>query len=276
MTKRNYEIEFWRLIAALEVVVLHSYKIFGHKVFMPYGSMAVEFFLLLSGYFFAVSVFRDKREFSPLTIGRETWEFTWKKIKGFIYVFIIGFILCLIGTGIKNPRFFLSLKFPMSIFDFLMLAESGIPFHTVIGADWYLSAMLIAMFILYPIFRYKKEIFSYIISPILGIGILGILFMANGYVNKGASTSMIICTNNVLRAIAEICLGVVAYRFSEKLKQAKLSKIQIFLLSILDIASVCGAYATMYLMDDYDYQALIIFLFFLFIISSINSKDILL
>lgn len=95
---RNYELDFWKFIAAIFVVLVHSYSLFdGEFLVASQGRLAVEFFFLVTGFLFAHSIIRDERSFSFETIGSETWHFLWRKTRSFLPFYVIGFALAWCG-----------------------------------------------------------------------------------------------------------------------------------------------------------------------------------
>ena len=55
--KVNHEINIWKFIFAVTIVLLHSFSMFGNQfIYMPGGSIGVDFFFLVTGYFMIQSV----------------------------------------------------------------------------------------------------------------------------------------------------------------------------------------------------------------------------
>jgi hypothetical protein len=207
--KRNGYIDFIKFIFALIIAEFHLKA----GIFQG-GRMAVEGFFILNGYFMARSVEKDKNE---LSIGRSTVSFMWKKYKSlFYYLFpatIISYIVLLIcnektlGYAIKRA--------PMLIFEIVPLYCAGFKGEYVVGVSWYLSAMLIALLILFPLLKKFKQGFVLIACPlivILGYGTLS-HFFKNMAINKQYITDTII-NAGVVRALAGCSLGCIMYELS--------------------------------------------------------------
>ena len=187
LSKRNGEIDFWKFIASIYVVLYHSRAFYNPDLFHGSMALAVEFFFVVSGYFFASSVYRDKRDFSSRTIGSETVQFIWHKVNGFLYYFLFGFA-CSFLAGLYMTGFSKMItleRIKNYFFEFFLLTHLTSTPSSVIPADWYLSAMLVAMFFLYPFFRYKKDVFSAYIAPLVGFGGLGYLMNKYGVLAAG-------------------------------------------------------------------------------------------
>lgn len=215
---RVIEIDLWKFIAALFVVILHSLSLFKAKVVLPYGYIACEFFFIVTGYLFAASVMRDDRPFSINTIGIETWRFIVRKIKGFWLYFAIGFMLCLIIMLLPPLKGDLRHILMMAIPEFLLLRSTGLPISNVMDADWYLSSMVIALFVLYPLFRLNKHFFITWIAPVLGIGCVSYMYGVFGNISSRVATCVV---GNNIRAIGDICLGVFVYHLASILSSMR-------------------------------------------------------
>lgn len=265
--KRNGELDFWKFIAAICVALYHSHPIFGKKLFPLPCAMAVEFFFIVSGYLFARSIYKDNRPYDRNTIGSETLSFIIHKIKGFFKLWVFGFLLTyllkLIIGKIGDPLSLASIS--QTVSDFLLLRSYGFKTLNVVTASWYLSAMLLVMFVLYPIFRKNKDLFSHVIAPLTGIFILGYIFRQTGNVFSDVDTTLV--TNSVLRAFAEISLGVFAYVLADLLSQKRQTKTMGILLSAADVLSILCAFTMMFFMKS-SAQPLLILLFFVFVVIS--------
>ena len=88
---------------------------------------------------------------------------------------------------------------------------------SLVGASWYLSAMLMAMAILYPILRKHTETFLYIIAPLTAIFILGWFAIQHGHLQYTFDFEGGVCLG-LLRGIAEICAGCFCFQIGQKLK----------------------------------------------------------
>lgn len=240
LPKRNGEIDLWKFVAAIYVVLFHSKAFYQPALFHGSMALAVEFFFVVSGFFFASSVYRDGREFRIRTIGRETVGFLRHKIRGFLYYYLLGFGASFLLAILQYKTDLLSFPTVRDILlEFLLLSSLTSTTCLIIPADWYLSAMLIAMLLLYPLFRYKKNIFSAAIAPVLGVGgIIYLMYKLGAIAARGEGFPSI----ELIRAVTSICLGVVAYRVSELLKKKEFGRFGVAVCSALSAASVVGAF----------------------------------
>ena len=113
--------------------------------------------------------------------------------------------------NISNIAFELANSIP----DFFMIQINGVSKMSLLGHEWYISAMLIAMFVLTPFVIKFRDIFLKYIAPALAFFILALLFHSYGNLNAvGAWIGVF--NSGFLRALAEISLGCVCFAVSEK------------------------------------------------------------
>ena len=65
----NSEFAFWKFVGSVFIALFHTKFLFGCNGLVPGGYLAVEMFFLVTGYFFANSVFKDSRPFDSDRIG---------------------------------------------------------------------------------------------------------------------------------------------------------------------------------------------------------------
>ncbi len=234
--RRNGEIDFWRFVFAVILVIYHSHMLDIHSVygrgFFPLyrGSLAVEFFLLTSGFLMAKSLSRtpDKERIR----WEDTWGFTKHKIMGFFPAFAICWTITFIVSNIvkySGPKALARNVF-RSIFEVTLTRNAGFEIGRVLPQAWYLSAMVIVMFLLYPIYAKNKKRFEYYIAPAVGLLLIGYLCFTDSTL-LDPSYHLTWTYRGNLRALAEICLGVVCYVLCEKLKGVNWTKLgRVFLL----------------------------------------------
>lgn len=220
MKRQNGEINFLRFVFAIIVMILHFEDNYDFKVF-ECGYISVEFYFMVSGYLMAKRV-KKRRERSPLTdaeIGSETWSFLGNKIKSFYGYYLMSVVLWLVilQVGLRGASGTQTLNYVMRGMPQLTLTFMGIC-HDYTGLyvanSWYLSAMVLAMLILYPLLLKKFDTCTKFIFPLVSIFLLGYLYKSynsicatfqwNGFFYGG-----------LLRGIAEIALGASLFTASE-------------------------------------------------------------
>ena len=149
--KRNGKIDFLKFLFAIIVLIHHTRYVVGdeNSLFLG-GSLAVEFYFLVSGYLMMAGIQKMKER--PVSLGAETGAFLLKKYKSFCPEIIISYIFAFAVTYIGGKTGFFKLL-ATSFSDVLLLGMTGLRIKPVNGAIWYLSSMLLAMAILYPLVR---------------------------------------------------------------------------------------------------------------------------
>ncbi|MBQ6020252.1 MAG: acyltransferase family protein [Clostridia bacterium] len=270
--KRNGEIDFWKFVASIYIVLFHSRAFYDPDLFRGSMALAVEFFFVVSGFFFALSVYRDNREFRLRTIGRETADFLRHRVGGFLYYYLFGFGVSFLLAILQYRSALLSFKTIRDVvLEFFLLSSLTSTTCRIIPADWYLSAMLIAMLLLYPFFRYKKGIFSAIVAPILGVGGLVYIMIRFGVIASSGNGAF--PPKGLTRAVTSICLGVAAYRISELLKKKSFDKFGAALCSGICAISILVTFALFWRMPK-TVQPVAVVLSAVFVAISASEKSV--
>lgn len=200
------------------------------------GYIGVEFFFIVSGLLMANSAEKRRETNDTLSLGKDTYLFMKKKILGLmpnIYIaWIIAFFVEHIGNFSVKPML---KELFYSISELLFITESGFLNYSVGAGFWYISAMLIAMFILYPLMRKYKDIFFYIIAPLLCIFLLGYSFQTwNSF--SGPRTWLGYCNKGVIRALLGILIGCICYKIGSVLKNRQYTSLTRYLLTVMELA----------------------------------------
>ena len=181
VNKHNGIISIWKFLFAIMVILRHiesSNTYFGnYKYTFVAGSIAVDFFFIVSGYLMtkkAMSKNVKKEE-----LGIETFNYITKKVKVFFPYVLTAIILSVL------IKVFMNQKIPTSnlvnyIFDILMIPMLLIKHSRILGIEWYISAMLLAMMVLYPLILKHKKNYIYIVAPMISLLILGFISRMDG------------------------------------------------------------------------------------------------
>ncbi|MCI9177610.1 MAG: acyltransferase [Clostridia bacterium] len=231
--EHNGIIGFWKFAFCIMIIFLHIGQLITKdaKFVFAAGSIGVEFFFLVSGYFLGKKALNYKKVENE-ELGKETYQYIIKKIKKFFPWMLITYVISvLVMYFVKH---FQTHQVINSIWDILFLKQSGIKYDSVMDITWYISVMIIAMNILYPIILKFRKNFVYIIAPAIVIFIGG--YIAHRY---GNIVSIDVWTGLVykcfLRGFFEISLGVILYEVTQKLKSINFTKIAKTILTCIEI-----------------------------------------
>ena len=154
-----------------------------------------------------------KTEHKSDKLGQDTFRFVVRKISRlfpyYIFAYIISFIYQYAFQNIAYTPIGLLKKMAKSIVPFFFLNLSGLDGYEVVGATWYLSAMIIAMMLIYPLLLKNKNYFLWVFSPLVAV-------LGYGFIRKhdGAFLTTVwngFCYAGIVRALAGLCLGACVY-----------------------------------------------------------------
>ncbi|MCM1545372.1 MAG: acyltransferase [Ruminococcus sp.] len=230
---RNGRIEFYRFVFCMIVLLFHINK-YILKIpandslnvsFFDHGAVGVEFFFILSGYFMAASVYKQ-RTLKPETVGsfsaNEALLFMKKKYMGIFPQHMVAFALTVIvvaavdGYTIKKFLLYLIDSVP----NFFLVQMTGINYTSPNHVEWYISCMLIAMAVLYPVLRKYYDSFTRYVAPLLAILLIGHMVYTTHKLS-GVSTWYGVGYKSLLRAVAEIALGTTAFELSRYMRSKR-------------------------------------------------------
>ena len=248
-SKRNGVIDLMRFLFSIIIVLCHSRNLGGgaeNVLFADAGYIAVEFFFLVSGFLMAKSALSAPP--CERGLGVDTLTFLWKKIKALLpyYLFAVCFSYArtaYVGdfTAAETVRNFL-----LGIWDLAFLRAAGFKSFTLIRATWYLSAMFMSMFILYPMIRKWKKTFTHLIAPLIAIFLMGYLTQKHSSLNLYINAWDTVFPG-LLRGLAEISLGCVCYVICEQLKGVSCT---LFSRILITLTQVLGYGFVMHCMHD--------------------------
>lgn len=221
MHNKNYcgTYDILKFTAALMVVFFHLYGLFGLSSIYPITDVVtvyVELFFILSGFFLMAHV-----DTLPSDASETVVEYLLHKCKGFFgalcIVNAVHFFFFCNYNGIRTVTGVLSQLWHFK-WEFLMLQCGNFiqnpQFNTdyLVGATWYLSAMMITQAVIYPLARYYRKGFLYIICPIMIVFVYSFAMQKYGTTNIGKDITYLL-PDSLYRAFAGQCCGVLAYKF---------------------------------------------------------------
>lgn len=229
--QENYCIDFFRFIFSFIILFYHSWTFTGvyGSGFFNYGFYAVDFYYIVTGYLMMNSIYKKTDKYDNL--GKETFNFIYRKIKKLLPAMLLTFVIGIFFVYGKN-------------FDIKILFSDGIIGELfqlgILGYDmplnsswWYISAMIIALMILYPLARKDKEKYTYYTAPLILIIAL-MLIKKNGIWINDPMNSHFFFRNGFYKAIIFIILGNLSYELSIKIKNKNYSGKKCILFSIVE------------------------------------------
>lgn len=240
---RIASIEFWRFVFTVLVCLYHLEIYYtGGKIF-PSGTSAVEFFFVLSGFLLALSAGhrfeKNPEPLSPKDAACQATLFVWKKIKAIFPVLLITLIL---HIAINGGGYFRKSWLDAALnteWDLLFMV--GTPFgynngNCPIVPLWFLTALFVAGYI-YCYMLHRNYHFTLFLAPVIGI-LLYSFFTLNSSLVLDFYAKMGFMTAGMLKAFAEMALGMSIYRLYACLSQKKLKPIWEVVLTLLLIYSI--------------------------------------
>lgn len=239
--KRTGSIEFLRIIAAILVVIGHVGKFyFGlPSQFSNFLSIYVEFFFMVAGFFMMMHLDKKGDE------SENTGVYLLHKLKTFIgAICIVNFGQLFLNCAMSNVTSVGGVFEKLWHFkwEFLLLQCAGFiknPTFNVdylCGPSWYLSALIIATAILYPIAKNFRKVYSNIICPVVVLVIYCGFMQKYGNMNIG-NDFLFVIMDAVSRGLAAMCLGSICFNIYKWLSTREENKTSKIIVSVLDSAA---------------------------------------
>ena len=278
--KYNPQIDVAKFLFSIVVILYHSNKLVALDFhILPYGYTAVEFFFMISGFLMVAS----SKKFDPNLLGRSTFNFTINKIKAFYLYFLIAFVFAFL---VRNFDFYLNSALTkenflsnalLSINEVFLLHTSGIDFGKIYnGPTWYLSAMIFAMMLLFPVVLKFKEWITGCGGLVIAVFLYAIISRESGNLNTVAWWE--ITSFGIMRALAGLSLGCFLFGLVERVNQSplKLRAVPKVLLFGFELALTALLLLVMQFKggDRFDFLALILIFFItFFVLSGLATPD---
>lgn len=152
-----------------------------YTVLFKSGYIGVEFFFIVSSYLMVASAYRAK----PVSIdrlGSDTSRFLLRKVGTIMPYYIFAWVVSFLMYHAPDKFQFGILKknFIYSFWATFFVNMTGLNGVEIIGAIWYLSAMLLMMAVLWPLLRVNKVFFVRTVAPLLMLFLYGYVFKVTG------------------------------------------------------------------------------------------------
>lgn len=274
--QKNRAMELYRFIAAVMILCYHCYwfafrdegtQFIGYYLF-------VEFFFILNGFLMMRSIRRHAGDAVGVGAADRTLRYIGGRLRAFYPHHLLSFFLVAL-----IEIFFLKTMYPIEIIqagwpELLLVNVFGFIRGGYVNiVCWYLSAMIFASLPIYYWLLKDEEGFVKIVAPLLLVILYGCLFD-----RKTSFATTIIFTRysaplGYIRAVADITVGVLCYRFHEWMEDVKLPGEPI-LSTIVEAAVLLASGVYMY-SNSGAFDFLFVPLFCAFIISVFRGKSLL-
>ncbi len=223
---RNGELDILRFLFAIDVVMSHLQLDVSYKTHFTYDAVGVEFFFLCSGYFLAKHGMEKKND--DFGVIKDSWSFILKKAWGIWRYYILAIVInsaCIFADHGSFSRLLTDWLESLPLIFFLNQPLHQTPVLYLRGC-WYLSAMMVAAFVLYFLLQVFREKFVHIIAPCMSLFLIGYLITICEYKNRFTLVhdNGYFMNGGILRAIAVMGCGVFIYGVARELNARELSK----------------------------------------------------
>lgn len=230
-SKYNYFIDFIKFIFSFIIVIYHSWIFkgtFGLGYF-NYGYLAVDFYFITTGYLMMNSISSNKKY---KDLGTDTFQYLKRKFIKLLPYLLLSYIIA--GLFIYESEF-LNFKILFSnsvVAEVFQLSSTGVGMQ-LNTATWYISSMLIALLILYPLARKYKNTYIYVISPIVLLFLLTLIYSLKININDPLLVAFF-GQNGLYKAFIFIILGNYSYILANKIKVSIVDRFDKILLTIIE------------------------------------------
>ena len=236
-------VDLLKFLLAVAIVIFHAGETFGDEdALLPMGGIAVEAFFVISGCLMCASAERDA-ERSEEPLGVDTARFLWKKVKAILVPYCVMvpiYLVCwFLTTGrdlmLEEGKKALLLRLLDALPNAMLVYMAGIEQdQNLFNIVWYISAMLIAMLVIYPLLRHFGRTYTLVIAPATSLFLMGFMYNTAD-VYRGITNFLVFMPQGLMRAFIAVNLGCVAWELSEKLKSLDLTRLSRVLLSVASV-----------------------------------------
>lgn len=216
--KRNAEIEIYRFLMTIGVIILHFSEDYSAKYHFKGGYLGVDFFFMVSGYFLMTHYYRyNLAECCP---EENAIKYTTARIKKLYMPYLTAILLMTLvmwidfGGGLRGLY---SLLYEHR-WQFLMLHSVGAPTKCIIRSVWFLSPLILLSYFIYFALCFNKKFFVGI-APIISILLYAFIAQEYGFLGMHFNYAGIF-VGGIIRGLAGMAMGVfLAYLVEEYYKK---------------------------------------------------------
>lgn len=228
---RNGEIDLFRFVFAMIILLGHTCHTFKLGI-MPRSGICTEYFFLVSGCLMGKKASTQSRQLTNEQIANLTYRYIWRKVGSFYPYYLMAFILMIFfSLFVREWTFVKMIKELLQSIPLLTLSFVGVGIRgkLCLWGSWFLSAMIIASFVLYPILLKNYHISTKVIFPLIGMFLVYYLYKHYSIITVIMDNKTFVI-GGLLRAISEIAIGASIYELSLRIKSVASGK-KMFLLT---------------------------------------------
>ena len=260
--KHNGEISLLKFLFSFLIIAFH---LGNHFDKFDYGYLGVEFFFIISGFYFCKGTVNKNVESKD--IPTNSFDFFKNKIFKFLPYYVILYLISIPVLSIvyKAPK----TDFIISFMNMLSLPSYEYKIYSSYSITWYINSMILVEFITYPLLLKYKDKIVYIVSPLIVFFSFCFLMIGYEFIGNPWQTT-IFCYKGVVRALMDINIGIFMYGISERLKNVKYTDFTRFLMTTMEII---GYILIFYLSDRHTNTIEFAILFLIIICLSITFSE---
>lgn len=195
MKNKNFLIEMMRFIMASYIMLFHIRDISPIGEWFVHGNAAVSFFFILSGFLMAKKTNTIMADSVKVDVVEESYKYIIKRLKSLYSSYFIIFMISLLYMIIRHR---IQIDIGSWIKELLLLQTIDVNSSSLVPQSWYLSALLILSFVIYPIILFTGEYYIKILSPIISLFTFGYLSNKYEYFWRGVLTIDFCMTKGLL------------------------------------------------------------------------------
>lgn len=253
----NNSLGIWRIFFTLSIMLYHfssSSSIYtDYPMIKKHWYISVEFFFILSGYLLMQHIEHNKEE----SIG----AYLSKRIYRLYPEYVIAFIVMAFIRAANQNLNVIKVIIPNWL-ELVMLQNIGTGRYDFVNSPaWYVSTLLIASLILFYMLKEHRKVFLEFIAPIGMIVIFSYLYREYAFLDVYYQTKGFLLNGPVMRALLGMTVGIYVYLIStsEPVKRF-FEKVRGFCI-LIEIVFFIGALSFATLVEDGEYDYLILILF---------------
>lgn len=238
LNSRNYAIDVVKLLGAIVVLCSHSIDLVKNvpqiivASWIAIGTPVVQLFFCISGFFMIESYYRSTQ--LSISSGEFAIRQVTKKFKSIFPYYIIPFILFFItrlylGGGKEYAEIYRMIV--TAIPEVLGLSGVGMKYQYFNSVTWYISAMLLAIWICSYILHKNSDFYIYVFAPVTFILIFAYEASSKGTIISWNEFSGLVM-NSTIRGVEGICMGAIMYLIKQWICSKERNK---FVLTIIEI-----------------------------------------